>query len=132
MFIAASVFKQTLLEVGISEEVAVMARTAFYALKVNQLDETNQKIKRIASKLSMNSSFQKPPLQIIKPNFFASAEQKNSAPISSVIEPSNKRSSNQQSSSLESSEIKENSFQVDGASSLRFDSKEKQQQAGLS
>ena len=41
MFIAASVFKQTLLEVGISEEVAVMARTAFYALKVNQLDETN-------------------------------------------------------------------------------------------
>ncbi len=57
MFIAASVFKQTLLEVGILEEVAVMARNAFYALKVNQLDETNQKIKRIASKLSMNSSF---------------------------------------------------------------------------
>ena len=44
MFIAAEVFKQTLLEVGISEEVALMARTAFYALKVNQLDETHQKI----------------------------------------------------------------------------------------
>lgn len=35
MFIAAEVFKQTLLEVGISEDVALMARTAFYALKVN-------------------------------------------------------------------------------------------------
>ena len=41
MFIAAEVFKQTLLEVGISEDVALMARTAFYALKVNQLDETH-------------------------------------------------------------------------------------------
>ena len=122
MFIAAEVFKQTLLEVGISEEVALMARTAFYALKVNQLDETHQKIQRIASKLSMNSSFQKPPLQAFKPPpMFSSAESKNSGPVSSKIEPQVK-TSNKQSSSLESSTVGANSFCKEA---LRFDSKEK-------
>ena len=57
MFIAAECFKETLMEIGLQEESAETARRAFLTLKrgTNE-DETMNKIKRIASKISAQSS----------------------------------------------------------------------------
>lgn len=65
-FIAAEVFADTLLEVGMGEDISQMARTAFYCLKMNKEENTEQKIQRIASKLSFSSnsrSIRDPALQ---------------------------------------------------------------------
>ena len=57
MFIAAECFKETLMEIGLGEDSAETARRAFLTLKRgNNEDETMNKIKRIASKISAQSS----------------------------------------------------------------------------
>ena len=43
-FIAAEVFADTMLEVGMGEDISQMARTAFYCLKMNKEENTEQKI----------------------------------------------------------------------------------------
>eukprot|EP00354_Favella_ehrenbergii_P003991 CAMPEP_0170459708 /NCGR_PEP_ID=MMETSP0123-20130129/6304_1 /TAXON_ID=182087 /ORGANISM="Favella ehrenbergii, Strain Fehren 1" /LENGTH=167 /DNA_ID=CAMNT_0010724379 /DNA_START=2841 /DNA_END=3344 /DNA_ORIENTATION=- len=54
-FVAAEVFQDTLYEVGVSEDVALMAKSAFYALTLNSEENTEQKIQRIASRVSLSS-----------------------------------------------------------------------------
>lgn len=56
MFIAAECLKDTLLEIGLGEDSAETARRAFLTLKKGSEEETLNKIRRIASKLSVKSS----------------------------------------------------------------------------
>ena len=56
MFLAAECFRDTLIEIGVKEESADTARKAFLALKKNTMEETQNKIRRIASKLSHKST----------------------------------------------------------------------------
>lgn len=56
MFLAAECFRDTLIEIGVNEESAETARRTFLALKKNTLEKTQNKIRRIASRLSCKSS----------------------------------------------------------------------------
>ena len=54
MFIAAECFRDTLLEIGVKEDSAEQARRTFLSLKRNTMEETQNKIRRIASRMSMS------------------------------------------------------------------------------
>ena len=56
MFLVAECFKDTLIEIGLDEDSAETARRAFYTLKKDPIEETQNKIRRIASKISIQSS----------------------------------------------------------------------------
>ena len=56
LFLAAEVFRDTLLEVGICEAVAERTRAAFYALRQDEEEETVQKITRIASQVALGGT----------------------------------------------------------------------------
>lgn len=56
MYIAAECFRDTLMEIGLGEESAETARRAFLTLKRGSMEETQNKIRRIASKISVQSS----------------------------------------------------------------------------
>ena len=56
MFLAAECFKDTLIEIGLDEESAETARKAFLTLKKNTMEETQNKISKIASKISFKSA----------------------------------------------------------------------------
>lgn len=55
MFLAAECFRDSLIEIGVNEYSAETARKAFLTLKKNSMDETQNKIRRIASKISFKS-----------------------------------------------------------------------------
>ena len=52
MFLAAECFRDTLLEIGLDDESAESARRAFLTLKKSTMEETQKKIRRIASEIS--------------------------------------------------------------------------------
>ena len=56
MFIAAECLRDTLIGIGVNEESAETARRTLLALKKNTMEETQNKIRRIASKMSFQSS----------------------------------------------------------------------------
>mmetsp|Transcript_8176 Transcript_8176/g.9854 ORF Transcript_8176/g.9854 Transcript_8176/m.9854 type:complete len:138 (+) Transcript_8176:2546-2959(+) len=53
MFIVAECFRDTLIEIGVNEESAETARRTFLTLKCNKMELTQNKIRRIASRMSM-------------------------------------------------------------------------------
>ena len=55
MFIAAECFRDTLIGIGVLEMPAEAARRAFLALQKNNLEQTQNKLLRIASKVSCMS-----------------------------------------------------------------------------
>ena len=56
MYLAAECFRDTLIEIGIDEDAAETAQRAFLTMKKSTLEETQNKISRIASKISVNSA----------------------------------------------------------------------------
>ena len=57
VFVAANVFAEILIRDGeVTEDQAKAAKEAFYAMKKDHVEETQMKITRIASRVSMNNS----------------------------------------------------------------------------
>ena len=52
MYFAAECFRDTLIEIGVNEESAETARKTFIALKCSSVEDTQKKIRRIASRVS--------------------------------------------------------------------------------
>ena len=55
MFQAAECFHDSLIEIGVNEDSAETARKAFLSLKKNTMEETQNKIRKIASKISLKN-----------------------------------------------------------------------------
>lgn len=51
MFLAAECFRDTLIEIGVDEDSAENGRRTFLSLKKNTMEETQNKIRRIASRM---------------------------------------------------------------------------------
>ena len=83
MFLAAECFRDTLIEIGVNEESAETARRTFLALKNNTLEKTQNKIRRIASRLSCKSLSNSISVEESKGLVSRSFAKPNSADISS-------------------------------------------------
>ena len=55
MFLAAECFRDTLIEIGVDEDSAENGRRTFLSLKKNTMEETQNKIRKIASKISLKN-----------------------------------------------------------------------------